>query len=117
MNARLHAQAQANERSQYALRQDPACFANPEREIAFIESEGKRLAEVMHARLLRGSSDEYHVAQTFASSSNAAFYRLMQLAIQNKPDELIQAVKKLTDEAIDQQADHLATQEWQKIDL
>jgi cell division protein FtsI/penicillin-binding protein 2 len=117
MNARLHAQAQANERIPYAQKVDPAYFANPDREIAFIESEGKRLAEVMQARLLFGAPDEYQVAQAFASSSNAAFYRVMQLAAQGKAGELLAEVKKLADEAIDQRADLLATQEWQKIDL
>jgi hypothetical protein len=41
----------------------------------------------------------------------------MQLAAQGKAGELLAEVKKLADEAIDQRADLLATQEWQKIDL
>jgi hypothetical protein len=117
VNARLHAQAQANERSPYAQKVEPAYFANPDREIAFIESEGKRLAEAMQARLERGAPDEYGVASVFASSSNAAFYRLMQLAEVGNADALLVEVKKLSAEAIDQQAEHLATLEWQKIDL
>jgi hypothetical protein len=114
----LRLQAAANERSPLAHKVDPAYFApDPERMDAFIAAESKIQAEKMHARLVRNAPDEYQVAQVFASSSNAALYRLMQLAAVNNADALLVAVKKLTDEAIDQQAEHLATQEWQRIDI
>jgi hypothetical protein len=112
----LHKQAQSNERAPYANRVEPGYLAaDPERMDAFIASEAKRLAGKMHARLERNAPDEYEVAQAFASSSNAAFYRLMQLAEVGNADAVLVAVKKMANEAIDERADLLATQEWQKL--